>query len=101
MHFMAFYIDGREGTCRTQVLTGTTAYATVLVDSGYIGRLLVVGVAGHHLDSIYGTVACTIAALHTIGQWDTILLNPYCMTNLCRGLIFCLDGQDSSCRTNL
>ena len=88
MHFMAFYVDGREGTCRTQVLTGTTAYAACLVDSRYVGRRLVVWVAGHHLDGANRTMAGTVAALYTISQRNTVFLNPYGMTNLCGGLQF-------------
>ena len=86
MLFVAFYVDGREGTCRTQILTGTTAYATVFVDSRNVGRCLVVGVAGHHLDGADRTVTGTVATLYSVGQWDTVLLNPYSMTNLCGGL---------------
>ena len=101
MHFMAFYVDGREGSCRTQVLTGTTAYATVLVDSRYVGRCLVVWVAGHHLDGANRTVAGTVAALYPIGQWNTVLLNPYGMTYLGGYLVFMLQRQNGSCWTYL
>ena len=86
MHLVAFYVDGREGTCRTQVLAGTTAYATVFVDGRYVGRCLVIWVAGHHLDGANRTVAGTVATLYTISQWYTVLLNPYSMTNLRGGL---------------
>ena len=82
MLFVAFYVDGREGTCRTQILTGTTAYATVFVDSRNVGRCLVVGVAGYHLNGTDRTVAGAVAAFHTIGQRNTVFLDPYGMTYL-------------------
>ena len=86
MHLVSFYIDSRERTCGTQIFAGATAYAACIIDSRNVGRCLVVGVAGHHLDGANRTVAGTIAALYPVGQWNTVLLNPYGMTNLCGGL---------------
>ena len=50
MHFVSFDVDGREGTGGTQILAGSAADATALVDGGDIGRLFVVGVARNHID---------------------------------------------------
>ena len=82
MHLVSFYIDSRERTCGTQIFAGTTAYTACLVDSRNVGRCLVVGVAGYHLDGADRTVAGAVAAFHTIGQRNTVFLDPYGMTYL-------------------
>ena len=86
MHLVSFYIDSRERTCGTQIFAGATAYAACIIDSRNVGRCLVVGVAGHHLNGTNRTMAGTVATLHTVGQWYTVLLDPYGMTNLRGGL---------------
>ena len=50
MAFMAFYIDGTEGTCGTEVLAGTTSDASLCIDYWYADGLLILRVAGYHLD---------------------------------------------------
>ena len=45
MLLVALDIDGAEGAGGTQILAGSAADATALVDGGDIGRLFVVGVA--------------------------------------------------------
>ena len=101
MHLMAFYIDGREGTRRTNILTGTAADTGRLVDSGNQGRLLIVLVERHHLDGSRRTVAGTVAALHLISQHYTVLLNPNSMPNLNRTLLYIVEWLDGSRRTDL
>ena len=101
MHFVAFHVDGREGTGGTEVLAGTAADAALLVDGGYEGRFVVIWVAGHHLDGSGRTVALTVAAVYTVGEHQTVLLNPYGVANLSRCLVFEADGLDGSCRTDL
>ena len=101
MHFVAFHIDGREGTGGTEVLAGTAADAALLVDGGHVGRFVVIGIAGHHLDGSCGTVALAVAAVYTVGEHQTVLLNPYGVANLRRCLVFEADGLDGSSRADL
>ena len=91
MYLVSLDIDGREGTGRTQVFAGATAYAAGFVDCGNVGRLLVIRVRGYHLDGTDRAMAGTVATLYTVGQRDTVLLNPYGMAHLRRGLVFRLD----------
>ena len=72
MHFVSLYIDSAMRTSRTQIFTGTATDTASLVDSGNVGTLLVVRIAGHHLDGTGRTVACTVATLDTIRQGDTL-----------------------------
>ena len=101
MHFVSFNVDGREGTCRTQVLAGATAYAAGLVDGGDVGRRLVVGVGGYHLDGTLRTVACTVAARHTVGERYAVLSYPYGMAYLRGGLHLDGNGLDGAGGTHL
>ena len=100
MYFVTFDVDGREGTRRTDVLTGSAANAGSLVDSRNHGRFLIILVKGHHLDGTSGTVTGTVAALHLIGNGHTILLDPYGMTYLDRGFLVLVDFHYSTCRTD-
>ena len=101
MHFVPFDVDGAEGTRGTQILAGSTAYATTFVDGRDVGRLFVVGVARNHIDSTHGTVACTVAALHTIVDGYTVLFDEYGMTNLCRCFQLMCQGLDGTSGANL
>ena len=101
MYFVPLDVDGREGTRRTDILTGSAANAGSLVDSRNHGRCLIILVKGHHLDGTSGTVTGTVAALHLIGNGHTILLDPYGMTYLDRGfLTIAPAGQTSEQRVH-
>ena len=101
MHLMPLHIDGREGTRRTDILTGTTADAGRFVDSRHHGRLLVVRIERHHLDGARRTMAGTVATIHLVCQHHTVLLDPNGMTNLDGGFLWFVDELDGSGRTNL
>ena len=101
MHFVTFDIDGREGSRRTDVLTGTTTNTGCLVDGRHHRRLLVILIKRHHLDSSSWTVTGTVAARHLVGDGHTVFLNPNGMTDLDRRLLNLVDQFDGSCRTYL
>ena len=100
MHFMSFHIDGREGTCGTEVFTGTAADATVLVDGGHQDGLSIVFVI-HHLDGSCGTVAGAVAATDAIGEHYAVVFDPYGVADMDDGLLFFSDGFDSTGGTDL
>ena len=97
---MSLDVDGREGTRRTDVLTGSAANAGSLVDSRNHGRLLVILVKGYHLDGTSGTMTGTVATLDFVGDGHAVLLDPYGMTYLDRGFLVLVDFHYSTCRTD-
>ena len=101
MLFVTFDVDGAEGTCRTQIFTGSAANAAGFVDCREVGRLLVVRIAGNHFDGTHRTVACTVATLDTIVDGHTVLLDEHGVTYLCGSLVFGFDGQDGTSGANL
>ena len=82
MHLVSFDHNRRERTGWTNILTGTTAYASLLVDGWYVGGLLVVLIQWHHLDGTSWAVAGTVTAFHPIGYRYAVLLDEYGMTYL-------------------
>ena len=101
MHFMPLDIDSREGTRRTDILTGSAADAGSIVDGGNHGRLLAIGIQRHHLNGSRGTMAGTVAALHLISQHHAVLLDPHGVTYLDGRLLIFIDGLDSTSRADL
>ena len=95
MHFVPFDVDGAEGTRGTQILAGSTAYATTLVDGRDVGRLFVVGIGQYHLDGSYRTMTGTVVTTHPVIQGNTVLLDPDGMSYLGRCLHLMTDGLDS------
>ena len=49
VYFVAFNIDGGEGTGGAEVLAGSAADTQGFVDSGDVSSELIVGIEGHHL----------------------------------------------------
>ena len=82
VYLVPFYVYCRERTCRTQVLAGTTANTTLLVDSRNKWVVLVV-VKVNHLDGSRRTMALTVATFSLTSHGNTVLAYPYGMTNLC------------------
>lgn len=97
---MPLYVDGGERTCRTKVFAGTAANATLGIDGRYLRRIGIINIREHHLYSAGRTVAGTVATIHTIRQWYTILLYPHSMTYLDGRFISHRDGLYGACRTN-
>lgn len=69
-----------ERTCGTKVLACPATDATLSVYHRNLGRLIVIGINMHHKDGSRRTVARTVATFNSIGNRQTILLNPYGMT---------------------
>ena len=69
-----------ERTRRTQVLACSATDATLSVDDRNLRRLFVLGIHVYHQYGSRRTVARTVATFNTIGNRQTILLNPYGMT---------------------
>ena len=76
---MSLDVDRAERPRRTKVLAGTTAYATLGVNHGYLYRLLVVGVNGHHLYGSRRTMAGAVATAHSFRHGQTVFLDPHGM----------------------
>ena len=76
MYFVAFDVDGGEGTGRTEVLAGTTADTLGFVYGRDVGSEFVIRIQRHHLDGAGGTMAGTVAAFYSVGDGDTVLLDP-------------------------
>ena len=92
---MPLYVDAGEGTGRAEVLAGTAADASSLVD-GWNHGLGLVTIEGHHLNGTGRTVACTVTAVHTVRHADTVLPHPYGMADLYGGLVCQGDGFDGT-----
>lgn len=101
MHFMPLYVDGTEWLGRTKILARSATDATALVDGRELRRVLILRICRNHHDGSRRTVAGAVAAFHTIGEDDAVLLRPHCMTNLYARLILLLDRLDGTGRTNL
>ena len=82
MHFVSLHINGRERSCRTQILTRSATYAARCVYGRYLGRCVVFRISVYHRYGSYRTMACTVATLHTIRQWYAIFLYPHGMPYL-------------------
>ncbi len=96
---MAFYIDGAERARGTQILTRAATYTTFGVNHRDLYRLFIHRIGGHHGYRSGGTVACTVATLHPVGEWYTVVLYPYGMPYLDGRFILPGDTADCSCRT--
>ena len=69
-----------ERTRRTQVLACSATDATLSVDDRNLRRLFVLGIHVYHQYGSRRTVTGTVATFNSIGNRQTILLNPYGMT---------------------
>ena len=96
---MSLHADGTDGIARTEVFTGTTAYALLLVHHRnqqclFVWNLLVVGIQpasafpmnsllqGYHLYGLGRTLACTQPTGLAITHRDTQLTGPHSMSHL-------------------
>lgn len=101
MYFVAFYMDGAERLCRTEVLACSATDASAHIYGRELESVLVVLVDWHHENGSRRTVAGTVAAFHFIRKDDAVLLRPDGMTNLDCRFVFLLDRLDGTGRTNL
>ena len=101
MYFMSLYINGTEWTGRTEVLTGTATDTFRLVDGGDQYRHFIIRIQWDHFNGSSRTMALTIATLHSFGNRDTVLFDPYSMTYLSADFFFLGNRLDGTCRTNL
>lgn len=70
---------------RAQILTSSATDTALNVDNRNLTLCIsLLILSGDHRDSPHRTVFRTASAVHAIGQDDTILLNPYSVTNLSR-----------------
>ena len=101
MHLVTLDIDGRERARRTDILTGTAADAHILIDYGNLQRLLIIRIGRYHLDGTSRTVTSTVAARHTVGERNTVLLDPDGMANLNRGFLHLVEWLNRSGRAHI
>ena len=80
---MALYVDGAEGVGGAEVLASSATNALCLVDSGDHHRHLIIGIKWFHLNGSSRTVAFAVAAFYSVGNGNTVLFNPYGMSDLC------------------
>ena len=79
---MSCHVDSTERTRRTKILTSSAADTLLYVHYRNLWRIRLFRIGRHHLNSSSRTMASTVATLHTIGQWHTILLYPYSVADL-------------------
>ena len=70
MSFMPFHIDGTKRTGRTKILACPAADTALHIDYRNLWRILVFRYTRHHLYGSRRAMACTVATLHTIRQWE-------------------------------
>ena len=85
VHFVSFHVNCAERSGRAEVLAGTAADASVLVDGRHL-YLAIWAFIVYHLDGTSGAVSCAVAATDAIGQYDTVVFDPYGMTYMDVGL---------------
>ena len=81
MSFMSFHIDGTERTCRTQIFACAAPDAPFGIHNGDSDRVHIVTVGRNHQYCARRAMTGTVAALHTVGQRNAILPDPYGMTD--------------------
>ena len=87
MHFIPFHVNRAKWSGRAEVFAGTAADAFVLVHGRHFDSAVRAFVVNHHNGSCWA-MAFAVAAADTIGQYDTIIFNPYGMTHMDAGLLF-------------
>ena len=107
MDFVSFYVYRSERPGRTEVFTCPATDAFFLVyDRDLYGSVFLL-IASRpkttavpvpyldHLDGSCRTVSCAVPAFDVIGHDDTVLLDPYCMTDLYGRFLRAPAGQTS------
>ena len=81
MYRVSFHIDGTERSCRTQVFTRSAPDTPLGIDNRNPDGVHIVTVGGDHQYRSRRTMTGTIATLHTVGQRNAILSDPYGMAD--------------------
>ena len=100
MHLIPFHINCAERSGRAEVLAGAAADAFVFVHGRHLHGAVRAFVV-HHLNGTCGAVARTVAATHTVGQYDAIIFNPNGMTYMDASLLFPCNRFDGTGRADL
>ena len=101
MCFVTFYVNSGERPYRADIFAGAATDAGSFVDGGNVGRHIVVGIGGHHLDCAYGTMTLAVATRSLTLCRDALTDHDDGMTKLYARLIDGIEGLDGSCRTHL
>ena len=100
VHNVAFHVYRAKRSGRAEVLTGTAADAFVLIHGRHLYLAVRAFVVDHH-DGSCRAMMFAVAATHTVGQYDTVVLDPHGVTNMLHGLLFPCDGLDGTGRADL
>lgn len=82
MMLVSLYIYCTEGSCRTEVFAGSTAYAELGVYYGSLCRVSLFGVDGNHRNSTGRAVVGAVVTLDTLFGYKAVLRNPYGTSHL-------------------
>jgi hypothetical protein len=82
--FVTLYVNGTKWARWAKILAGSTTDAKVLVDRGYLARFQVAIIRKNHRDGSRRAVTLAVAAIHIVGEDDTILAIPLGVTDLDR-----------------
>ena len=85
VHFIPFHVNCAKRSGRAEVLAGTAADAFVLVNGRHL-YLAIWAFIVYHLDGTSGAMTCTVAATDAVGQYDTVVFDPYGMSDMDVGL---------------
>ena len=98
VRLVAFHIDSREWTRRTNVFAVSASDAFLSIYGGY----LMFGISRfYHDDSAGRAVALAVAATDAIAQHHAVVFDPHGMTNLNSGFVSRLVEMDSACGTHI
>lgn len=81
MYRVSFHINRAERACRTKVLAGSAADAPFGIHNGDSDRVHIFTVGRDHQYRTRRAMTGTVAALHSIGQRNAILPDPYGMAD--------------------
>ena len=100
MHFIPFHINRAKRSGRAEVLAGTAADAFVFVHGRHL-HLAVRAFVVDHLNGSCRAVTSAVAARYAVGQYHTVFLNPYGMSDMDVGLCLSGNGLDGTSGADL
>ena len=95
VHFITFHVNRAKRSGRAEVLASTTADALVLVNGRHL-HLAIWAFIVYHLDGTSGAMTCAVAATDAVGQYDTVVFDPYGMTYMDVGFFLTGYGLDGT-----